>query len=104
MSRNPRTGSRTMKAITVTSYGPPSVLQLADVEIGPPAARQIQVSVKLAGVGPTDLASRAGRLYAGYPLRPGGILGFEAAGVVEAVGDQVDTVAAGDEVAVFLPG
>jgi NADPH:quinone reductase-like Zn-dependent oxidoreductase len=93
-----------MKAITVTSYGPPSVLQLADVEIGPPAARQIQVSVKLAGVGPTDLAIRAGRLDAVYPLRPGGILGFEAAGVVEAVGDQVDTVAAGDEVAVFLPG
>jgi NADPH:quinone reductase-like Zn-dependent oxidoreductase len=93
-----------MKAITVTGYGPPSVLQFVEVEIGPPAARQIQVRVELAGVGPTDLAIRAGHLDAVYPLRPGGILGFEAAGVVEAVGDQVDTVAAGDEVAVFLPG
>ncbi len=93
-----------MRAITITGYGPPSVLHLADVEIGPPAARQIQVTVTFAGVGPTDLAIRAGHLDAVYPLRPGGVLGFEAAGVVDAVGGEVDTVAAGDEVAVFLPG
>jgi NADPH:quinone reductase-like Zn-dependent oxidoreductase len=93
-----------MRAITIAGYGPPSVLQVADVEIGPPAARQIRVTVKFAGVGPTDLAIRAGHLDAVYPVRPGGILGFEASGVVDAVGDQVDNVAAGDEVAVFLPG
>ncbi|WP_432837816.1 NADP-dependent oxidoreductase [Dactylosporangium sp. CA-092794] len=92
------------KAITITGYGPPSVLRVADVEIGPPAARQIQVAVKFAGVGPTDLAIRAGHLDAVYPVRPGGILGFEAAGIVDAVGDQVEDLAAGDEVAVFLPG
>ena len=93
-----------MRAITITGYGPPSVLRVAEVEIGLPAARQIQVVVKFAGVGPTDLAIRAGHLDAVYPLRPGGILGFEAAGVVDTVGAEVDDVAPGDEVAVFLPG
>ena len=93
-----------MRAITITGYGPPAVLQVADVEIGPPAAHQIQVVVQFAGVGPTDLAIRAGHLDAVYPLRPGGILGFEAAGVVDTVGADVDDVAPGDEVAVFLPG
>jgi NADPH:quinone reductase-like Zn-dependent oxidoreductase len=93
-----------MRAITITGYGPPSVLQLADIEIGPPAARQIQVAVEFAGIGPTDLAIRAGHLDAVYPLRPGGVLGFEAAGVVAAIGEGVHDVAVGDEVAVFLPG
>jgi NADPH:quinone reductase-like Zn-dependent oxidoreductase len=93
-----------MRAMTITGYGPPSVLRLAEVEIGPPAPGQVQVAVRFAGVGPTDLAIRAGLLAAVYPLRPGGVLGFEAAGVVEAVGSQVEDVAPGDDVAVFLPG
>jgi NADPH:quinone reductase-like Zn-dependent oxidoreductase len=61
------------------------------------------VAVRHAGVGPTDLAVRAGYLDAEFPVRPGGILGFEAAGTVEAVGDEVSDVVVGDEVAVHLP-
>jgi NADPH:quinone reductase-like Zn-dependent oxidoreductase len=37
------------------------------------------------------------------PVRPGGILGFEAAGTGEALGDEVDDVVVGDDVAVHLP-
>ena len=91
------------RAVTISGYGSPSVLRAADVEIPAPGAGQIRVAVRYAGVGPTDLAIRAGHLDAVYPVRPGGILGFEAAGVVETVGADVTGVAPGDEVAVFLP-
>ena len=91
------------RAVTITGYGLPSVLQVADVSIGLPGTGQIRVAVRFAGVGPTDLAIRAGHLAAVYPVQPGGVIGFEAAGVVEAVGSGVEDVAVGNEVAVFLP-
>ncbi len=92
------------RAVTITGYGPPSVLHLDEVEIAGPGPRQVRVAVRYAGVGPTDLAIRAGHLDAVFPVPPGGILGFEAAGTVEAVGDEVGDVVVGDEVAVHLPG
>jgi len=92
------------KAVTISGYGPPSVLRVDEVEVGPPGPRQIRVAVTHAGVGPTDLAIRAGYLDAVYPVRPGGVLGFEAAGTVDAVGAEVRDVAVGDDVAVHLPG
>ncbi|GAA4542869.1 NADP-dependent oxidoreductase [Pseudonocardia xishanensis] len=91
-------------AVTISGYGPPSVLHVDEIEVGAPGPRQVRVAVTHAGVGPTDLAIRAGHLDAVYPVRPGGVLGFEAAGTVEAVGAEVDGVAVGDEVAVHLPG
>ncbi len=91
------------RAVTISGYGPPSVLHLDDVEIGRPGPRQVRVAVRHAGVGPTDLAVRAGHLDAVFPVKPGGVIGFEAAGTVDAVGDEVGDVAVGDEVAVHLP-
>jgi NADPH:quinone reductase-like Zn-dependent oxidoreductase len=54
-------------------------------------------------VGPTDLAIRSGRLKGAFGARPGSVLGFEASGVINAVGSSVDDVRPGDRVAVFLP-
>jgi NADPH:quinone reductase-like Zn-dependent oxidoreductase len=90
-------------AVVLTAFGPPSVLRPGEVEVAAPGPGRIRVAVRFAGVGPTDLPIRAGLLKA-FPIEPGGVLGFEAAGVVDAVGEGVDDVAAGDEVAVFLPG
>src|SRR5689334_10966875 len=90
-------------AVVLDGYGGPDVLRLGEAEVAPPGAGQVRVSVRYAGVGPTDLAIRAGHLRAVFPAGPGSVLGFEAAGVVESVGDEVRDVAAGDEVAVFLP-
>ncbi|NMO91342.1 alcohol dehydrogenase catalytic domain-containing protein [Actinomycetospora sp. TBRC 11914] len=92
------------RAVTISGYGPPSVLHLEEVGIPAPGPHQIRVAVRYAGVGPTDLAVRAGHLDAVFPVRPGGVLGFEAAGTVEAVGDEVTDVVVGDDVAVHLPG
>ncbi|GIM90689.1 NADP-dependent oxidoreductase [Paractinoplanes toevensis] len=92
------------RAVVISGYGPPEVLRIGETEVGPPGPGQIRVAVRYAGVGPTDLAIRAGHLDAVFPAGPGAVLGFEAAGVVESVGPDVRDVATGDEVAVFLPG
>ncbi|MBU2663905.1 NADP-dependent oxidoreductase [Actinoplanes bogorensis] len=91
------------RAVVLDGYGPPEMLRLADVDVPAPGPGQIRVAVRFAGVGPTDLAIRAGHLQAVFPATSGTVLGFEAAGVVESTGPDVTDVAAGDEVAVLLP-
>jgi NADPH:quinone reductase-like Zn-dependent oxidoreductase len=68
-----------------------------------PSERQIRIRVRVSGVGPTDLEIRRGNLEAVFPLPELAVLGFEAAGVVDAVGTEVTGVAVGDEVAAWLP-
>ena len=68
-----------------------------------PSERQIRIRVRVSGVGPTDLEIRRGNLEAVFPLPEPAVLGFETAGVVDAVGTEVTGVAVGDEVAAWLP-
>ena len=90
--------------MVMTGAGSPeTVLQEREIEVPSPGPHQIRVAVRRAGVGPTDLAIRAGRLRGVFPDSPGTVLGFEAAGTVDAVGSAVDSVRRGDAVAVFLP-
>jgi NADPH:quinone reductase-like Zn-dependent oxidoreductase len=90
-------------AVVLDDFGGPDVLRLGEVEVPAAGPGQIRVRLRYAGVGPTDLAIRAGHLKGVFPAGPGAVLGFEGAGVVESVGDGVLNVAPGDEVAVFLP-
>jgi NADPH:quinone reductase-like Zn-dependent oxidoreductase len=90
-------------AIVMTGYGPPEVLQWAGVPIREPGEGQIRIKVKAAGISPTDLALRAGYLKA-IPLPSNAVLGFEAAGVVDAVGPGVTGTSVGDGVAALLLG
>jgi NADPH:quinone reductase-like Zn-dependent oxidoreductase len=92
-----------MRAISLSGYGKPDVLTMSDVDAPAPGPGQIRIAVRLAGVGPTDLAIRAGHLRQVFPLADSAVLGFEAAGVVDEVGPGVDDVAPGDEVAALLP-
>jgi NADPH:quinone reductase-like Zn-dependent oxidoreductase len=87
-------------AVVMTGYGPPEVLKWAGV-LPEPGAGQVRIKVKAAGISPTDLALRAGSLQA-VPLPPGAVLGFEAAGPVDAVGPGVTGTAAGDPVTALL--
>ncbi|MET0423007.1 MAG: NADP-dependent oxidoreductase [Actinoplanes sp.] len=92
-------------ANVLTGHGPPEVLQWAEAEpaVAEPGPGQIRIRVRAAGISPTDLAIRSGVLKA-FPLPPRAVLGFEAAGVVDALGPGVTGVRPGDEVAAFLPG
>ncbi|TQS45930.1 alcohol dehydrogenase catalytic domain-containing protein [Cryptosporangium phraense] len=92
------------RAVVLSAYGAPDVLRPADVEMPEPGPGQIRIRVRAAGVGPTDLDIRAGHLQQAFPLTLPAVLGFEAAGVVDALGPGVTGVEAGDPVAAFLPG
>src|SRR4051794_25630582 len=89
-----------MKALVISSYGGPEVLEVAELEPPAPAPGQVAIRVAAATVNPVDLATRAGYLteaglVAGQP-RIG--LRWDVAGVVEAVGDGVAAFAPGDPV------
>jgi NADPH:quinone reductase-like Zn-dependent oxidoreductase len=88
-------------AVVMTGYGPPEVLNWAQVPLPEPGERQIRIKVKAAGISPTDLALRAGYLK-DIPLPPDAVLGFEAAGTVDAVGPGVTGTSAGDAVSALL--
>jgi NADPH:quinone reductase-like Zn-dependent oxidoreductase len=68
-----------------------------------PAEGQIRIKVRVSGVGPTDLKIRRGDLDGVFVLAEPAVLGFETAGVVDAIGSEVSGVAVGDEVAAWLP-
>jgi len=88
-----------MKAVRITTYGGPEVLQVKDVARPVPAADEILVKVYASGVNPVDCAVREGgndalRAYLTLPLTPG----WDAAGVVVAVGHAVTGFQKGDAV------
>jgi NADPH:quinone reductase-like Zn-dependent oxidoreductase len=91
-------------AIVMTGYGPPEVLKWAGVPQAEPGDGQIRIKVKAAGVSPTDLALRAGYLKDAIALPPDVVLGYEAAGIVDAVGPGVTGASAGDGVTALLFG
>jgi NADPH:quinone reductase-like Zn-dependent oxidoreductase len=90
-------------AAVLTGYGPPEKLGWSEVALPEPGSGQIRIRVHAAGVGPTDLKIRRGDLRQVFPLPAPAVLGFEAAGTVDALGPGVTGVTIGDEVAVLLP-
>jgi enoyl reductase len=81
-----------------SEYGPPEVLKPVEVGQPEPAAGQIRVRVRAAGVQPFDCALRRGDLARWVPIPLPGRLGNELAGTVEAVGAGVTSAAVGDQV------
>jgi NADPH:quinone reductase-like Zn-dependent oxidoreductase len=88
-------------AVVMTGYGPPAVLKWAGVPLREPGEGQIRIKVKAAGVSPTDLVLRSGLVKA-IPLPPNAVLGFEAAGTVDAVGPGVTGTSIGNGVTALL--
>jgi NADPH2:quinone reductase len=85
-----------MKAIRVHAFGPPEVMRLEEVPDPAPGRGQVLVRIRAAGVNPVEAYIRSGA-YARRPPLPY-TPGNDAAGIVEAVGDGVRGVAAGDRV------
>jgi NADPH2:quinone reductase len=85
-----------MKAIRVEKPGGPEVLELEDVSpVEEPGPGQAVVRVVAAGVNFMDVQQRMGRYPVQMPFTPGA----EGAGVVESVGEGVNSVKPGDRVA-----
>ncbi|HWQ94109.1 MAG TPA: NADP-dependent oxidoreductase [Gammaproteobacteria bacterium] len=88
----------TMKAIRIHEYGGPDVLCLEDVPIPVPAAGEVLIRVHAAGINPVDWKIREGRLQGRVEHRLPLILGWDVAGVIEALGPGVTQFKTGDAV------
>ena len=83
------TGSEMTKTVVATAFGGPEVLALTETRIGRPGPGEVRIQVRAAGANPIDYkmySGAFGRDPARLPMR----LGFEAAGVVAAAGDDAE--------------
>jgi NADPH2:quinone reductase len=82
-------------AIQIAATGGPEQMQLVEVEVGAPGPGEIRIRHQACGLNFIDVYHRTGL----YPLALPHGLGMEGAGVVEAVGEGVTHLAAGDRAA-----
>jgi NADPH:quinone reductase-like Zn-dependent oxidoreductase len=93
-----------MKAIHHDRFGPPNILELADLGVPSPGPGQVLVEIRAAGVNPGDRHAIRGVPYAarlmGYGLRrpKQPVPGMDLAGTVAALGQGVGRFAIGDAV------
>ncbi len=86
-------------AIRIHEIGGPDVLEWEDVEVGEPGPGQVKLKQEAAGLNFIDVYHRTGLYKQELPFTPG----VEGAGVVEAVGPDVEHVKPGDRVAYAGP-
>src|SRR6266550_6418396 len=87
-----------MRALLFTAYGGPEVLTWGDAPVPHAGPGQIRIAVRAASVNPADWKLLAGAMSGGQPLAGMGYLGYDAAGVVDEVGEGVAGVPVGDDV------
>jgi NADPH2:quinone reductase len=82
-------------AVQIRQHGGPEELQIVDVQVGEPGPGEIRIRHHAVGLNFIDVYHRTGL----YPLNMPAGIGMEAAGVVEAVGEGVTHLKAGDRAA-----
>jgi NADPH:quinone reductase-like Zn-dependent oxidoreductase len=86
-----------VRAVVVPRTGPPEVLEVQERPDAPaPAAGEVRIAVKAAGINFADTMARTG-MYPDAPPVPS-VLGYEVSGEIESVGDGVEEHAIGDHV------
>lgn len=97
---------KTMRAVAIDRFGGPEVLEVKSLPVPEPGPRDVLIRVACAGVAEWDVYEHEGGfagMLAGEPTFPY-VLGSEGAGVVEAVGAEVERFSPGDRVyALKLP-
>ncbi|MBE7369384.1 quinone oxidoreductase family protein [Ramlibacter pallidus] len=83
------------KAVQIRQYGGPEQMEFVDVEVGQPGPGEIRIRHRAAGLNFIDVYQRTGLYKNPLPLS----LGMEGAGIVEAVGEGVTHLKAGDRAA-----
>ncbi|WP_250006601.1 NADP-dependent oxidoreductase [Actinoplanes sp. M2I2] len=92
-----------MKAVRFHEYGDPSVLRYEDVEQPVPGAGQVLIRVAATSFNGVDASIRAGFMQGPIPVTLPHTPGIDVSGTVEALGEGVTGLAAGDRVVGFLP-
>jgi NADPH:quinone reductase-like Zn-dependent oxidoreductase len=85
-------------ALQFTEYGGPEVIRLGEAPEPHAGPGQIRILVRAASVNGADWKFRSGMYAQGKPLEGTGYPGFDAAGVVDEIGEGVTSVAVGDDV------
>ena len=99
MTRDRAAGSVAgMRAVVYSETGPSSVLEVVERDVPDPGPGEVRVRLARAGVNPTDWKFRTGATPAYDEISPG----QDGAGVVDAVGADVDGLAVGDRVWLVL--
>lgn len=90
----------TYRAVMLTKKGGPEVLQTVELPLTEPGPGEVRVTVRATGAGGTDVTMRRGT----YPYAPPipFVPGYEAVGVVEALGAGVTGLRVGQRVAALL--
>ena len=86
------------RAVRFDRYGGRDELSVADVPMPVPAAEEVLVAVRAAGINPGETAIRTGALHDRFPATFPSGQGSDLAGVVAAVGAGVTEFTVGDEV------
>lgn len=89
------------RIVRIHEYGDASVLKLEEVDVQAPAADEVQIEVRAIGLNRAEVMFRnhAYLQEAEFPSR----LGYEASGVVVAIGRAVGDIKVGDKVALIPP-
>lgn len=84
------------KVVRVHELGGPEVLRFEEMTVGAPGAGEVRIRVEAVGLNRSEAMFRAGR----YPTKPHlpTLIGYEACGIVEALGAGVEGFAVGERV------
>lgn len=85
----------TVRTMVIEAHGGPEQFKLVEREVGQPGPGQVLIRHRAVGLNFIDVYQRSGL----YPMDLPHALGMEAAGVIEAVGDGVTHLKAGDRAA-----
>lgn len=87
------------KVVVFNQTGSADVLEIQDITVPEPAANEVQIQVRAIGINRAEIMYRTGQyvIEPQFPAR----LGYEAAGVIIAVGERVTEFAPGDNVSVI---
>ncbi|XP_008056055.2 alcohol dehydrogenase 1C [Carlito syrichta] len=94
------TAGKVIKCKAAVLWEAKQPFSIEEVEVAPPKAHEVRIKMVAAGICRSDDHVVSGNLVIPFPV----VLGHEAAGIVESVGEGVTTVKPGDKVIpLFLP-
>lgn len=94
----------TMKAVRISGFGGPEVLELVDIEKPEPADDEVLIRVRAASVNPVDYKIRSGTYPPVKQDQLPKVLGRDVAGEIERCGRAVRDLTAGESVYAMLDG